>query len=303
MDNMRFYPVIIVLAALVAFSPVDARGNLKERKEGQLRIRYSPSLSEGAGKVARLYPDVKKGLKDRLALDMGIDPVVYLVHDAEFNRMTGGMRLITAFAVPESNIIVIDYSKMKNSSLVLKLTLMHELCHIVLHGYVDNSLLPKWFDEGTCQWVSGGMADIISFDSKKFLKEATITNNYIPLDALRYRFPTQDKALMLSYSESRSIIEYIDETYGTEGLLLILKMLHEGKEINNAIRGSLSISLKNLEKDWHAYLKRKYTWFYFIADNILWIVFILGALITLAGYIRMRIRMKRYFREDEEEFF
>jgi len=302
-NNKDILPLFLLAVLITTFSPLSSIAEgLKEMRVGQMRIHYSPSLIRGAEEIRRIYSYVKVKTGEKLGINIDINPVIYLIHDREFRKRSGGLKLITAFAIPRSSAIVINYSRMKNSSIILRQTLMHELCHLMLHEYIERPYLPKWFDEGVCQWVSGGMADIIDFDSKRVLKEAVITNNYISLDALRHRFPSQDKALILSYSESRSIIEYIDETYGTDGLLSILKMLYEGRDINDAIRGSLSISLKELEKKWHAHLKRRYTWYYFIADNILWILFILGALITVAGYIRMRIRMKRHFREEETFF-
>jgi|Deesub1362A_J573_1020465.scaffolds.fasta_scaffold00271_41 hypothetical protein len=294
----------IIAFFIIIFCSLEAHaGDINEIMTGGARILFPPSLIQGAEEIARMYPGVKDETTKRLGIDLKAGPTVYLAHNEEFRRMTGGVSLVTAFAVPGADRIVINYSEMKNSSLILKSTLMHELCHLMLHDYIDSSLLPKWFDEGVCQWVSGGMADIINFDNKKVLKEATITNSYIPLNVLRDRFPSQDKALMLSYAESRSIIEYIHETYGREGVLLIIEALHRGRTIDGAVREVLSVTLKGLEKNWHAYLKRRYTWYYFVADNILWIVFIFGALITFAGYIRMRIRMRRHFKEDEEEPF
>lgn len=292
---------ILTLLFLLSY-PVEVwPGDIYEMKLKELNIHHSPSLREGAEEIARIYPVVKQRLQERLKLRLTFKPVVLLIHGAEFNKMTGGRRLVTAFVIPPSDLIVINYPKVLNSSLSLELTLMHELCHLMLHKYIEDAFLPTWLDEGVCQWVSGGMTDIINFDSKKFLKEATITNNYLPLRTLRHGFPLQDKALMLSYSESRSLIEYIDETYGTDNLLLILKRLHDGEDIEDAVLHTLSITLRELEQEWHSHLKRRYTWYYYIADNIYWFIFLLAALITFTAYLRMRIRMKTFFKDEEDD--
>lgn len=265
-------------------------------------IRYETALKNAVPDVTETYSRAKVMLEKKMHLELDLKPVIILIHtDSFFSRMVGGNKLVTAFAVPRDNHIYIDYSKMLKTPFDLELTLTHELCHLLLHNYVRSDNLPKWLDEGVSQWASGGMADILNFDGKKILKQAVVSGKYLSLNGLAFNFPAEQNKLILAYEESKSIVEYIGEEYGTDKILLILKNLHEGENINAAISNSLPVSLSALEQEWYRHLKKKYTWYYFFSDNLVWILFIFAAALTVIGYLRLRIRMKTHFKDEEED--
>jgi hypothetical protein len=114
------------------------------------------------------------------------------------------------------------------------------------------------------------------------------------------RFPTDEKNLILAYQESKSIVEYIVRVYGTQGFLTFLKKLHDGESIHEAARKSFSVSLSELEKEWRSSLKRKHTWFLYFSNNIYTVVFILAALVTIYGFIKL-VKRRRTYKDEEEE--
>jgi hypothetical protein len=265
-------------------------------------IRYEGALKNAVPDVAEAYARAGAELEKKMHLELALKPDIILIHtDSAFNSMVGGNKLVTAFAVPRDNYIYIDYSKMLKTPFDLELTLTHELCHLLLHNYVQSDHLPKWLDEGVSQWVSGGIADIINFDGKKLLKEAVISGKYLSLNDLDRNFPAEQNKLILAYEESKSLVEYIDEEYGFDKILLILKSLHDGDNINSAISNTLPVSLSALENEWHKHLKKRYTWYYFFSDNLVWILFVFAAVLTVIGYLRLRIRMKTHFKDEEED--
>lgn len=265
-------------------------------------IRYEKALKNAAPGVAEASTRAKAALETKLRLELALKPDIILIHtDSVFSRMVGGNKLVTAFAVPRDNFIYIDYSKMLKTPFDLELTMTHELCHLLLHNYVQSDNLPKWLDEGVSQWASGGIADIINFDGKKLLKEAVISGKYLSLNDLDRNFPAEQNKLILAYEESKSLVEYIDEEYGPDKILLILKSLHDGDDINMAISNSLPVSLSTLEHDWQKHLKKRCTWFYFFSDNLVWILFVFAAVLTVIGYLRLRIRMRTHFKDEEED--
>ena len=266
-------------------------------------VHYEKPLKAIVPKVLTAYPLARTALKRKLGFDLEFKPAIYLIHtDHVFNRMAGGNSLVKAFAVSNKDQIYIDYSKMESTPFDLELTLTHELCHLMLHDYVKPHHLPRWLNEGISQWVSGGISDIINYDGKKLLKEAVLSGNYLRLDDMKVNFPGGEGRFKLSYEESKSIVEYIDGKYGTVKLLLILENLRNGDNIDEAVFNSLSVDVSRLENDWHNHLRRKYTWYSYFADNIIWILFSGAALLTVIGYIRLRIRMKTHFKDEEEEY-
>lgn len=275
--------------------------NLKVFRTSEVIIHYELPLKKAAEKIAGIYPLIKSDLEKKLNRRVAFIPSIILIHSSStFKKMVKGNDRITAFAVPGKNIIVIDFSKMERTPFDIRLTLKHELSHLLLHQDIKYELLPKWFDEGVSQWVSEGIADIINVNGNKLLKQAVLSGNYLALKDISVFFPRSPDLFILSYEQSRSIIEYIDSKYGEDKLLDLLNKLSEGIEIKKAVFDVLHVDMAGLETDWHKRLRTRYSWFIYLADNIYWMIFFACAILTVIGFFRLRKRIKTYADEDEE---
>jgi hypothetical protein len=295
--------LISLITLLVCAGIVSAQTLRMETFESSgVTIRYEEPLRNVLPDVEKAFHRARAVLGKKLRLDIDVRPVIVLIHtDDEFDRMTGGNRLVTAFAVSGNQHIYIDYSKMHSTPFDLELTVTHELSHLILHEYIRPGNLPKWLNEGVSQWVSGGVADIIKYDAKKLLKQAVLTGNLLSLESMNKRFPRQSDMFILAYEESRSVVEYIVKTYGRERLLEVLKRLHEGDTTGDAVSDALGIDLTDLENDWHEYLRKRHTLYAYLSDNIYWIVFVIAALLTVVGYLKLRIRMITHFKDEDDD--
>ncbi len=294
---------IVALALIISLIPVYGDALELQTLDGDdLTILYEKPLENVVSNVTGLYPRIRADLEEKLDLKVGFKPAIILIHtDSEFSRMVRGNDLVTAFALPDRNTMVIDYSKMLKTPFDLELTLKHELSHLLLHDYIDDKNLPKWLDEGVCQWVSNGIADIIQFDGKKLLKQAVFSGRYIPLNDISTGFPNAPELFKLSYEESRDFVEYIDNRFGKEKVLDLLESLHNGDNIVDAAIVNFEVDMKTLEKDWHDHLRRKHTWFIFISNNLSWLIFAFGGLIAFIAYVKFRMRLKNYKDDDDDD--
>lgn len=298
---IKYLFFVSLLLGIYASSVFGEALNLKVFEDSEVIIQYEMPLEKVVSRVAETYPLIKSDLEKKLNFRVTFKPTILLIHsNSKFQRMIKGNDLITAFAVSGNNTIVINYSKMERTPFDLELTLKHELTHLLLHQYIQKDLLPKWLNEGVSQWTSEGISDIISFNGNKLLKQAVLTKNYLALKDISVHFPSSSNLFILSYEESKSIVEYIDNKFGTDKLLLILNKLHEDNDIEEAIFVSLSIDINELENEWHKYLQRKYTWFLYLTNNLYWIIFFVGAIITVIGYLQLRKRIKTYRDEDDD---
>ncbi len=262
-------------------------------------ILYDSSLSSIAHEVDRMYPSLKTELSEVLQKKADFIPEVVLVKTTEAFRKIVGSDMILGFAEPDRNLIVLDTSRVYTKPFTLETTLKHELCHLVLHRGIARENLPRWLDEGVCQWASGGIDELMAGGSGNVLSKATLSGKLIDIRRLD-RFPGDDASLVLAYAESRSFVEYIVSEYGKQRLLRMLSYLYAGNSVNESLEKSLSINIVALENNWHAYLKRKYTWFSYLGDNIYTVIFVLAALLTVYGFIRL-LKKKRDYRDEEEE--
>jgi hypothetical protein len=273
------------------------RGTLREK---EVIVLFDEPLRVAAEEAATLYPVLKKELENRLARPVNFRPTVVLVKESETFKRMAGTNLIVAFAIPEKNLMVIDYSKTRIDPFSIETTMKHELCHLLLHNHIKEENMPKWLDEGICQWVSDGISEIIMTQKRSVLDEAILSGRYISIRALAGRFPRDERYLVLAYEESKSLVEYIVSAFGEEALLSVVNDLEKGVEVDEALLRSLSISLDELESRWHHHLRRKITWVTYLINHLYEILFFLAAMAMIYGFIRGLMK-KRAYRDMEEE--
>lgn len=277
----------------------NADNNLyRKLRTDKVEILFEDSSEQIAKEVAKFYPFVRTELETTIGWNVDFRPIVIILKDRNtFKRMTSS-DLIIALAIPKRNLIIIDSSRVYTKPFTLRTTVKHELCHLLLHRYIED--LPRWIDEGVCQWISEGLAEIMICNNEDILTKAVMTGRLIKLHDLK-RFPNDEKALLLSYEQSKNIVEYIIEEFGKSGLLSLLESLKDGDKLEDAIWKNFSLTISELEKKWHIDLKRKHTIFYYFSQNVYLILFLLGGLITIYGFIKLYKRKKAYVDENEED--
>jgi hypothetical protein len=265
-------------------------------------VVYDEALENAAEQVKTLYPDIKQDLEKTFRWSLDFRPTVVLVKDSQHFFQIAGTRHIVAFAAPRENVMVIDHSRMHTTPFTLESTLKHELCHLLLHHYIDSARLPKWLDEGVSQWASNGIAEVIMDYKRAILPQAIVSGRYFRMNALHERFPRDKQALQLAYAQSKSFVDYISKEYGRDQVLVLLNKLREGLDIEAAIEDTLAINFGELEKSWLEQLKNKKIWLAFLTTHIYEIIFFLGAVTLIIGFIRFVIKRKAYkdsYEEDE----
>jgi hypothetical protein len=206
-----------------------------------------------------------------------------------------------AFAVPRQHLMVIDTVYMCNHPIKLHPTLKHELCHLMLHDHIPRSELPRWLDEGVCQWASDGVAEIIIGSNRNILVEAVISGRHFPLTSLNDGFPGNRDGLLLAYEQSKSFIDYLSAQHGRQSLLNLLTLLKAGYTLNEAFFEAFSKSFAALENDWIRHLEKKKSWMTFFIIHMYEIIFFIGALALVAGFVRTTLKKRKYQDEDEED--
>ncbi len=266
-----------------------------------LTVGYEKPLKKVAEEVLVVYPRLKSDLEKTFGWRLNFEPTVLLIKDSETFLKMAGNSIFAAFAVPGRNLVVIDNSKMKTYPFTLDVTLRHELSHLMLHNHIRSGSLPKWLDEGVSQWVSGGIAEIVTDTRRSPLKEAALSGGFIPLRDLARSFPEGKRAVVLAYEEGKSIVEYIDSNYGGDAVIRLLDSLRRGDTIDEAAREVLGAPLDVVEREWHEDLRRRTTWLTYLSNSLYEILFFLAALITFIGFIRLLMKKRAYRDEDDEE--
>jgi hypothetical protein len=267
-------------------------------------VVYDETLKNAARRVADVYPAIRQDLEKTFQWPLDFRPTVVLVKDSQRFFQIAGTSYIVAFAAPRENVMVIDHSKMHITPFTLESTLKHELCHLLLHHYIDSARLPKWLDEGVSQWASDGIAEVIMDYKRATLPQAIVSGRYFRMNALHERFPRDKQALQLAYAQSKSFVDFISREYGRDQVLLLLNKLRKGSDIEAAIEETFTITFADLEKTWIQQLKNKKIWLTFLTAHVYEIIFFLGAVMLVIGFIRFVIKRKAYkdaYEEQEDE--
>jgi len=290
-------PIFFVVLFLVLTSGADA-GDLQIMKTRQVDVLFDASLRQAAKEVVNLYPEIKEHIETVFKWELNLKPAVFLVKTREHFLKMANNPLVVAFAVPERNLIVIDYSKMVQNPFSLETTLKHELSHLLLHQHIKGEILPRWLDEGLCQWTSDGIAEVITDPKQSFLNGAALAKKLVRFRDLQQRFPHDKRSHLLAYEESKSFIVYIVGQFGNQGIINVLNHMKKGETIEVAVQQAFSVPFETLENKWQNSVRKKMTWFTFLSYHLYEILFTLMAIITVFAFIRLCIKKKDY--EDNE---
>jgi len=261
-------------------------------------VVFEEPLRFVANEAVKIFPTIKNDLERGMNWTLDFRPTLVLTNNRQrFEEMTGS-RSVVACAVPQRNLMVIDYTKVNIAPFSLGTIIRHELSHLLLHSQVKNGRLPRWLDEGISQLASDGIAEIMMSRKASTLDKAVLSKKLMPLESLNQSFPKDEDSLLLAYEESKSFVEFINHVFGREGIQDLLGNLQAGNEIEVAVLQSFSVPFDELERRWHNHLRRQITWFTYLANNLYALLFFVAALITIAGFVRMVIKKRRYG-EDE----
>lgn len=291
--------VIALLACLLCSSPAGGSPGAEDG-DPQIVVMRDKGLEVQARQIRQMYPEVRKRVENALGWQLERPPTIVMVADREVFEKMSGNPLISAFAVPRQNSIVMLLPSASFDPYVLQETLEHELCHLLLHAHLRHELLPKWLDEGICQWLSGSLGEILAGQGFP-ATGSELMRHPIPLQHLRKSFPEEPKALLQAYEESRLFIDFLVAGQGKEGLLAVLERLKEGMDLDEAMLKTYSKSFEALQTEWLQELASRNLWLSWVSRYLYEIVFFSAALLTVLAFLRVLSRKRAYDRDEEGE--
>ncbi len=296
MSKRAFLSILFLL--LMAVSSFAAGQSKLDTQE--LIVVFDSGLDRYARQALAQYPAIKQELETLFQWPLDFQPTLVLLNDKERFRRLAGHELVVAYALPKKNVVVIDQSKMHTSPFTLQTTFKHELCHLLLHHYIRDDSLPRWLDEGICQWASDGLADIIMDTKRDPLPAAILSGTYFDLETLQHQFPQEKNALILAYAQSKSAVEYLSSEHGSQGILDFLGLLRQGYAFNSAFALRFAISFEAFQYQWRGHLKKNINWFTYLSMHLYEILFVSAALLTILGFVRKMIRRRAYSAQEDE---
>ncbi|MGH7475425.1 MAG: peptidase MA family metallohydrolase [Longimicrobiales bacterium] len=278
--------LLLVLAGLQVSGPRATSPVYDTLRADGLRFHYVPRqrrLAEGlaASPAAARLP----GLSARAA-DRPID-VVLAPDEAAFVQFAGRSLpdWSAGYAVPARALVVLPaFASERAAPAQLRTTLRHELAHVRLHRYLAPVVPPRWFDEGYARYAAGEW----DADAAWQLRLAFALGRVPPLDSIALGWPAREIDARLAYMLATTVVQYLVESSGPEGLAILFRNWRELGNLDRAVRATYGVTLSQLEEDWRGFVRRRYGWALFLSHAAIFWFF--GALLLVLLFWKRRQR-------------
>jgi hypothetical protein len=186
-----------------------------------------------------------------LNLTQPIDVFIYAsAEDLRGTLILGGEEWVAGHADPALGVVMVLVEPGGDQNITLEQRIPHELMHVMTYRSVGTGYgnLPAWLREGVAS-----LAEIYpNADYDRVLKEAGKNNHLISLKDLCGSFPSDPGQAFLAYTESRSFVNYLHDTYGSSGLQNLMSTYADGIDCENGTERAFGVSLSTLEQKWRA---------------------------------------------------
>lgn len=228
-------------------------GREESMRLAHFELRYDKSLPVDAGSL--------RDTLDKCYLDVGNDlkyfpdsrTVVFFYSQDDFGSI---------FKMPSSarafydGSIRIPLPGRRMAASELSGHLYHEYTHAVVSAKTGNNC-PVWLSEGLAVWEEYRNREA---EISRIIRN-TIEEKQISLAYLYSPFDLRDEGkntLVSQYLLAYSVVKFIADGWGLDGLRNLLVRLKNGQHVVNALDDELLLSEKEFEKRWKLYVLKKY---------------------------------------------
>jgi hypothetical protein len=262
---------------------------------------YSRGWSEAeVGWVEKFLPPALAGVEARLGRSLGRPFNTVLVDGyGELRRLVrrlgGGApdKYTAGVAIPSRNVLLVrrDLAATLRPENSAKLTLTHEVAHLVLHRRPDTNL-PRWLDEGLAMWVS---QRALSYRDDAEMSLYARAGSLYSLESLENAFPRQHLETSVAYRQSLLMVLFLESRHREQGIRKLLDSIEAGTPTWKALRELTGLSREALEAEFFAWVASRHSLLE-LAGALL-NVWTLAALLALAAIGRHVWKRRRALRE------
>ncbi len=265
----------------------------------------------GTEAFGRKVLEVAKQARERLSAEIGLEgemqaPLkIYLyanLDDLHGALHPGGREWVAGQAFPRLSTFLVAISPDQDSVTEMQRVIPHEISHLVVHQ-VAPDYVPPWLDEGLAVLNE----ELPTPQREAALKAALARNGLLPLETLCAPFPLDSQQATLAYAQSASVVRFVRQHYGREGLSRLVAAYGLGATCQRGVERALGVTLKQLEDEWRASLPLPNKWLTFLENSGAWIGLWGGSCIMTLLVLQTvpllfwRRRQKKLEMEEEEE--
>lgn len=244
----------VSISEKASFDWIDTRWEWSTASEGAISVNTYGRDSIDADTVLSSATETLETMRSEYGIGLS-DPISIWVYP-NMTDFTGTMQsnareAIAGVAYPEYGVIsaILPASQPAELDRVIP----HEISHQVLYQATDNpwNEPPLWFDEGMAVYLQTGGTASYELILDRTLQEGT----FYGLDALSYNFPYNPADASLAYAQSWSIVSWLHETHGADGVARLINAFGSGSSWDAAVQSALGVDIESLETQWREWLE------------------------------------------------
>jgi hypothetical protein len=231
---------------------------------------------QGTEAFGRAALDVAVGALPRISADLGVgasQPIRAFLYanlsDLEGALPPTGREWVGGQAYPELGTFVAAIPPDDRSLSTMKRVIPHEITHLLVYQVTGGALghVPSWLNEGLAT-LSEELPDP---QAAIILETALSQDSLEPLGSLCGPFPLDANQARLSYAQSASVVSFIRDHYGRQGLARLIAAYADGATCSGGVDRALGITLEGLETQWRASLQPRNKWLVFLEKAGPWL--------------------------------
>jgi hypothetical protein len=202
------------------------------------------------------------------------ESVAIYIYDAQHNldaaMMLAGREWVGGQAHPELGIVVVASPFEEAYISRMMRYIPHEITHLLVYQAATSTgyrYVPEWLDEG----LATANERLPTPEYAVILEEARLKDQLLPLQDLCVPFSPDSQTAYLAYAQSASVVQFIRERYGVEGIRALLAAYANGARCAGGVQEALNISLSGLETAWRASLEPQAPWRAWVGQIGVWV--------------------------------
>ena len=239
---------------------LDSMKEFRETKHGDFIIKADSKESDV---LAPYAAELLDEAKTKLSAKYKFTPrppisVEFFPSSEDFSVRALGLTGLGALGVCFGQVIAQDSPSARSGGFNWGSTLWHEYAHVITLQITDH-LIPRWFSEGLSVYeehnARPGWGDdwsiehIKAFAEDRWFKIADLDNGFIR--------PKRQGDIGLAYFQASQICHFIEERFGFNAILEMLRGYKEKKKTADVIAQTLKLSEADFDREFNSYVRGK----------------------------------------------
>jgi hypothetical protein len=277
------------------FRYTDNRFRWKQLSADGLTVHWiegqgDPVFGQTALDIARASVEEVSG-ELRAPMPESIDVYIYdAQHNLDAAMVLTGREWVSGQAHPELGMVVVAIPFGEGYASRMMRYIPHEITHLLVYQAVTRAsyrYVPEWLDEG----LATANERLPTPEYTVALEEARAQGQLLALEDLCVPFPPNSGTAFLAYAQSGSIVQFIRERYGAQGIRALLAAYADGASCAGGVQEALDVSLSGLETAWRASLEPRASWRAWVGQIGVWVgLWLLSLLVAVPMIGRLRHR-------------